>query len=109
MQEVFNWLSVNYRLIIDVVAVIIALVFLIIRKKPVNSLLEQLMQYCLEAVLYVERLPDIKGDEKLAAAVAFVSDEMLKQYPDLDITRYKKTIVSCIELILKTPQKKGEK
>lgn len=109
MQEVFNWLLVNYRLVIDIAAIIIALILLIVKKKPVNALLEILMSKCLEAVLYVEHLPGIKGDEKLSAAVAFVSDEMLKLYPDIDITRYKKTIVSFIELILKTPQKKGEK
>lgn len=109
MQEVFNFVLANWRLVLEVVLLIVSVVIFIVKKKPVNALLEILMSKCLEAVLYVEHLPGIKGEEKLSAAVAFVSDEMLKLYPDIDIMRYKRTIVSFIELILKTPQKKGEK
>lgn len=108
MQEVFKWLLQYWRIVLEVVLLIASVVILIIKKKPVNTIMEALIELCISGVLYAERVPGIKGDQKLEEAISYVNDKLLETYPDLDISRYRGTIKACIELILKTPQKKGD-
>ena len=108
MQEVYKFIASHYQILGSAIVFVISLVFLIVKKKPVHSVYESILLSCISAVLYVERLPDLKGSDKLNAAIVYVYDELKRTYPELDITKYKNTIVSCIELILETPQKKGD-
>lgn len=107
MMFVINFCLENYRLILDLLSIVIVIVFFIIKKKPVNSILEAIYQCALLAILDSEKT-DLKGKEKLEYAVHLVNKWLGEKYPNLDLNRYHYLIVNTIEIILSTPQKKGE-
>lgn len=108
MQEVYRFICAHWETILSILLTIGSVVVFIIRKKPVNGILYELTKVCLTAVNAAE-LTGLKGLDKLNFAVEIVNKYIITIYPDLDINKYRSTIVSIIENILSTPQKKGEK
>lgn len=102
-----DFLKENYRLIIDGIAIIIAIILFIVRKKSLKDISSYIFNYSLLGVLAAEE-SGLKGKEKLAFAVKVVSDELLKKFPNINVSSYKNLIVCCIEEILTTPQKKED-
>lgn len=108
MKEILNFCLENYRLILDLVSIVVLIVFFIIKKKPVNSILEAIYQCALLAIIDTEKT-ELKGKDKLEYAVHLVNKWLGEKYPNLDLNRYQYLITNTIEIILSTPQKKGEK
>lgn len=104
---ILEFIKTYWREILDVIAFVGALVLFIVKKKPVNSIIEVLDHACLLAVQDAEKTT-YKGEEKLLYAVSLVYQWLEAKYPKLDVNRYKQIIVNTIEIILSTPQKKGE-
>lgn len=107
MQEVFKFVFSHYEAILSVLTLIISVVVLILRKKPVNAIITDLYEACIIGVCSVEKT-DLKGADKLNKCIEVVNLIISKKYPNLDITHYRRTIVSIIESILITPQKKED-
>lgn len=108
MQEVYRFICAHWETILSILLTIGSVIVFILRKKPVNALLYDLTEACIMAVKVVE-LTELKGLDKLNKAVEIVNKYITIHYPDLDINNYRSIIVSIIENILSTPQKKGEK
>ena len=107
MKEVLHFILENYRLIIEICVAILWIVLLIVKKKPVNSIIEILDHACLLAIQDAEKT-ELKGKEKLTYAIELVCRWLQDRYPKLDFKRYLPLIENTIEIILSTPQKKGE-
>ena len=107
MEKVIDFCLQNYRLILDLVSIIVVIVFFIIKKKPVNSIVEAIYQCALLAIIDTEKT-DLKGKDKLEYALHLVNKWLGEKYPNLDLKRYQYLITNTIEIILTTPQKKGE-
>ena len=95
----------NYRLIIDGIAILVAFILFIVRKKPVKAVISTIYNAAIVAVMAAEKT-GFKGSDKLDYAISIVRDELLKQFPKLDVNRYVSTITFVIESILTCPQKK---
>lgn len=107
MEKILKFCLENYRLILDLLSILIVIVFFIIKKKPVNSILEAIYQCCLLGILESEET-GLKGKAKLNYAVDLVNKWLTSRFPKLDFNKYRYLIVNTIEIILSTPQKKGE-
>ena len=102
---ILNFIRENYRLIIDALAIIIAFIILIVRKRPVKAIMSSIYNAAILAVIAAEKT-GLKGSDKLDYAISIVREELLKQFPKLDVNRYVSTITYVIESILTCPQKK---
>ena len=109
MQEVFNFILSHYEAILSVLTLIISIVILIIRKKPVLSLNQRIYDLSITAVKEAEKkYGGLRGSKKLDFAIDYVVQCLTALYPDLDITRYVAYIEYVIESILSTPHKKED-
>lgn len=108
MSEVINFLSDNWKVIIEIVVLLTTIILWIIRKKPVQVVdtlketIVRLLPYCINTA---ESAP--KG-EKLAACLAVLSQVLADMGIELN-DDYKKFALEQVEVILSTPQKKGIK
>lgn len=107
MQEVYNFISSHYELIISGITLIISVVMFIIRKKPITDIYSQLYAWCIAAVNITEKT-NLKGQDKLFYAKDIVFNFIKDKYPKLSADYYNHVISVIIEQILATPQKKGE-
>ena len=108
MKDLFNWIITNYRFVLEVVILIISVVVFILRKRNYSSVEGDIFSLCIKAVNYIEGT-ELKGTDKLDAAVMMVINELSKMYPKADCGVYFNFVASVIEKILSTPQKKGVK
>lgn len=106
-----QFLIENWRWILEIGFAIIALVFCLIRKKPVGNQLDLILKnlYSLLPVLvYDAEQTDFKGQAKKDFVISKCLDYLCKKI-DLSPTELddvKKLISNQIELILSTPRKK---
>ena len=110
MQHFITFLVDNWKIILEIFILILSVVVFIVRKptnKVVSGLMENLYQWCIEAIEQVETEGNLKGTDKLYRAVELVSLNMSFVYPDLKSSAYSFIIHSIIEEILNTPTKKG--
>lgn len=107
MREIFNWIFQNWRLVLEGVLLIASVVILIIKKKPINSIITAIYCASVEAIKVAE-LSDYKGKDKLNYCVGIVNASLKHSFPDLEVGTYYHLIVKTIEEILSTPQKKGD-
>lgn len=104
----FIQLLINYwKPIVGLLFTIVGFVIALIKKKPLNDILTDIYYASIKAVLYVENSGVVGPENKLASAINFVNDELIKKYPTLDVYKYSKLIIKVIEDLLSTPQKKG--
>ena len=106
MQDIINFISTHYRLIIEGVLLVVSVLFFILRKRNFTSIEGDIFSLCIKAVNFVEETK-LKGVDKLDAAVVMVINELSKMYPKADCGIYFNYVASIIEKILSTPQKKG--
>lgn len=106
----------NYwKEIISLLLFIGSIIIAIIRKKPVNDILSYIYEFAVKAVNDAENFKvvigsgesSMTGKGKLSFAVTKVREALKNNFPDLDVAAYEPLIVSIIEGILSTPQKKG--
>ena len=109
MQEVFNFISRHYELIISVITLIISVVIFIVRKKPINSVYSRIWSLAVSSIQITEAQCHGSSKDKLSYCLDLIYSALLKEYPNLDITRYEIFIKCAIEIILSTPQKKEDK
>lgn len=100
-----NFVRDHYRLIIDVVALLVCIVISCIRKRPVKAVMSAIYQSAIVGIIAAEKT-GLKGSDKLDYAISIVREELLKQFPKLDVNRYVSTITYVIESILTCPEKK---
>lgn len=102
-----DFLVKYWRLILEVILLIISVVVLVLKKKSINPIFQDIYEFALYAVNEVEKSP-LKGAAKLDLAVSFVTESLQDKYPGLNVDCYIHFIEYAIELILSTPQKKGD-
>lgn len=107
MQEVYNWLLTNWRIVLEVVLLIVSVLIALFRKKPTEAILTAIYIGCVNAINSAE-CTKLKGKQKLEYAVGFVNKFLQECYPGINVGSHYGTIVRTIEEILSTPQKKGD-
>lgn len=107
MDTLLQLLIQYWKPIVGLLFTIVGFIIALIKKRPVTTIVDDIYQYAVKAINYVENSGIVGSDQKLAAAVQSVVYDLLKKYPTLDSDRYVKIIAAVIESILSTPQKKG--
>lgn len=100
-----KFLVENWRLFVEVIIFLITLIVCLIRKRPVSDIKSAIYSFCELAIKEAEKT-DYKGCQKLQFAVDLVNSLLRSKWPSLDVKPYFTSIVSTIEGILSTPQKK---
>ena len=98
-----DFILTYWKQILDILSILVCLIFFILKKKPINSLEGILYRCCIFAVLDAENSGILGPEAKLNYALDYVRKYLADEYPILDFTRFKRLIVSYIELILSTP------
>lgn len=107
MQDLFNFILAYWKPLFGILCIIVSIVILCVKKKPINSILGDIFGLCLAAVSVAES-SGLKGVDKLNRAIEYVNAALLHDYPNLNVDQYRVLITKVIESILDTPQKKGE-
>lgn len=108
MSGVINFLIQNWRLIVEIICAIIALVLFICRKKPVKVLdtVKECISRLLPYVIKEAEKTDLKGEDKMVFALQTLY-ALLKDFGYEEVyNNYRDFAREQIELILSTPQKK---
>ena len=99
----------NWQIIASVILIITSFILTLVKKKPIkiiDSYIGILYRSCISAVEYVENLKDgSSSSAKLMKAVDYVIDQF-QAYPNFKDRLLISDIISVIEEILETPQKK---
>lgn len=121
MQEFGKFIVDNWKIILEVILLILSVVLFILKKKPVKVvdsvktfIVRALPTFINSAEKYVdvfEPTRKITGEEKMRMVLhdcyTFMIDEL--GVPQEDLCIYTSWLREAIEDILDTPQKKGEK
>lgn len=105
MKDVLNWCIAHYRLIFDVVCILVVIIVAIVKRRPVNSIITCIWLLAVEAVNAAE-VSGLKGQAKLEKAISYIRENLKNDFPDIDFNRYYFVAKKAIEDILTTPQKK---
>lgn len=109
-MEIIKDFLINYwKPLLSFIFLVVAFVVALVRKKPISTIVDDVTNFSIKAINYVEKSGILGSKEKLIAALDFVNDELLKKYPTLNVIQYRPLIENVIEAILSTPQKKGGK
>lgn len=110
MQKVLDFIIQNWRLIVEIVFVLVALVLFICKKKPVKVLdtVKECISRLLPYVIKEAEKTDLKGEDKMVFALQTLY-ALLKDFGYEEVyNNYRDFAREQIELILSTPQKKEE-
>ncbi len=110
MKQILEFLVKNWRLILEVVCALVALVLFICRKKPVKVLdtVKECISRLLPYVIKEAEKTDLKGEDKMVFALQTLY-ALLKDFGYEEVyNNYRDFAREQIELILSTPQKKEE-
>lgn len=107
MNNFIELLILYWKPIVGLLFTIAGFIIAIIKKRPLNDILTDIYYASIQAVNYVESSGITGAENKLATAINYVNEELIKKYPTLNVYRYSKLIVNTIEAILQTPHKKG--
>lgn len=112
MNVMIEFVKNYYREIIEVVAIIVSVIICCIRKKPVKVVdtVKEVIVRVLPAFIVQAEASGKKGADKLELVLALVRD-FLKEldYGDDIFSQYLDFTKEQVELILATPQKKGDR
>lgn len=106
LKDFVNLLVQYWKPIVGLLFTIVGFVIALIKKRPLNDILTDIYYASIDAVIFVENSGVVGPENKLATAINYVNEELIKKYPTLDVYRYSKLIVNIIEAILQTPHKK---
>lgn len=108
-----DFLKENWRVILEIVSVIIALIIFLL-KKPVSSSFESDLISDLTVVIHdwinrveVPKNGETKKDTVVNVAIRYVAKKYGRSLTDDEKDIWRKRISTIIELYLSTPQKKG--
>ena len=113
MEEIISFIVSHWRLIAECCCAICALVLFIVKKKPVDvvdGLYSALVKAIPGFIVFAEQEVGAgKGDVKLQVVINLATAFINKLYPGLkDLSPYIEFVKNQVEVILSTPQKKGE-
>lgn len=108
-----DFLKENWRVILEIVSVLIALIIFLL-KKPVSSSFESDLISDLTVVIHdwinrveVPKNGETKKDTVVNVAIRYVAKKYGRSLTDDEKDIWRKRISTIIELYLSTPQKKG--
>lgn len=110
-ETILNFVLTYWRQIFDICCVVVSVIILIIKKRPVINVLDEIKKDILTF------LPDVinsveapgNGEEKLAAVIEIVHGYLIKKYGSLvNWNSLDDFIIDSVESILSTPTKKGD-
>ena len=110
MKIVIDFLTNYWRIIIEVCICIASFVFCLLRKKPVKVVdtLKETIVRVLPSLICLAEQTDLKGSDKLAFVLSRLSEVLVELgYGDDVLKQYLPFASEQVELILSTPQKKG--
>lgn len=107
MNNFIDLLVLYWKPIVGLLFTIVGFIIALVKKKPLNDILTDIYYASIQAVNHVENSGVVGAENKLAAAINFVNEELVKKYPTLNVYKYSKLIVKIIEDLLSTPHKKG--
>ena len=107
---VINFIKENWKLILEVLLLLVSVIMFLVRKKPVkvvDTLKETIVRILPALIVLAEKQDGLKGSDKLK----FVLDELKKVLTDLGygdeiLSQYLPFAAEQVEVILSTPQKK---
>lgn len=109
MESVLSFIIENWRVLVDICALILSVVICLVKKRPCVNQVDTIKEYILEIlptlIDYVES-PGVSGEQKKSKVIDVVSKSILKKY-GVSAATFFDFISESIENILKTPQKKG--
>ena len=108
MQEVFNFIFRHLETILTCTLIVLSIILLIVRKKPVSSVLGHIYAIATQCICNVEDAGIVGSNAKKQLCIKLVKEMLKIQFPDIDADRYDGIIGDIIENILNTPHKKGE-
>lgn len=108
MQEVFNFLVAHWEAILGVISLILSVVIFAIKKRPLNDVFTDIVTWSVYGILDAE-ISHLPGEAKLLRATNYVLNCLKNKYPGINCDDYRKAVITTIEYILSTPQKKGDK
>lgn len=112
MNKVLEFVIENKELIADAVAIVVAIVLFIIKKKPIKvlSTIKELGLRLLPFLINDAEKTELKGEDKKDYVFAHLIQAFVDEgYDPKLIEQDSKYWFNEIEVILSTPQKKGEK
>lgn len=112
MREVFEFIKVYYHEIISLIGIIASVVICCIRKKPVKVVdnIKEIIVRVLPAFIVQAEASGKKGADKLELVLSLVKDFLKEMsYGDDVVSQYLDFTKEQVELILATPQKKGDR
>lgn len=108
MQEIFNFILKYWELILAAILFVVALVISLCNQKGKQLISTLVYSAAPEAILMAEK-SGYKGVEKLNYCVGLIFKHLENNVPGIKLASYYGLIVSIVERILSTPQKKGGK
>ena len=102
----FEFIKNHYELIGSIIVLIFSIVMFILKKKPINSLMQTIYDFSIKAVNLVEESGVSGSNEKLAFALKLIHTFLEETYPGIKVSSYDSLIIKTIEEILSTPHKK---
>lgn len=107
MREIFNFFSNHWELILSAILFVVSLITALFGKKS-NQLISTLVYSIAPEAINAAEKTGFKGVDKLNYCVGFIFQHLKDNVPGIKLNPYYGLIVSIIERILTTPQKKGE-
>lgn len=112
MEKIIAFFLENWKLVAFALCLCVELVIFLVRKKPVkvvDSIKEDLIPVIIGAINAAETsVGDGHGDVKKDLVIKAVESFVNEKYPEVDFKAYKEFVSLMLEIILSTPQKKGE-
>ena len=110
MNQVLNFLLENWQLLAMVLVLILEIVVFFLKKKPQVNLddhIKSLIDEFLPGFILLAEQTGSSGPEKLAFVVSSLLGKVKRTISSKDEEFWKDYIISKVEAVLSTPQKKG--
>ena len=110
MNQVIEFIVANWQLLAMAVILVLEIVVFFLKKKPQVNLddhIKSLIDEFLPGFILLAEQTGAKGSEKLAFVVSSLLGKIKKQVSSKDEDFWKDYIISKVEAVLATPQKKG--
>lgn len=102
-----EFIKENWKLLAECAAMLVIVVFSLIRKRSVSDICTYIYQFAKNAINIVEeesKKNPISSAEKLNIALELIKSMLKVRFPKLDLNSYNKVITDIVEEFLDTPQ-----
>lgn len=111
LNKFLDFLLTYYKFIALGFSVLIFILDLIIlgvrNRQPLLTVYSKIREW-IPGVIRLAEETSYKGEDKLSFAVSTINDLLVKTFPKISPDKYERFVISCIEDVLTTPQKKGD-